>query len=132
VPTAFTSLTLPCFTPGTVGSLPPGPGAGADVAGGVDEASGVEDAAGVVGAGGGPAGLAAGWLLGGVFCPYPARAGANSNPLATMISAGISFLRSNLLIAIPFVLAVSLERFHDYFVRSGLSKVGLFLVKRPV
>jgi hypothetical protein len=89
-----------------VGSLPPGPDAGTEDAAGGDEVSGVEEAAGAVDAGGGPAGLAAGWLLGGVFCPYPVniRPGANSKPVATMISAGISFLRSNVLIAIPFVL----------------------------
>ena len=57
------------------------------------------------------AGVAVGWVvvgavglvgavLCGLFCPYPVRAkpGASSKLLATMNSAGISFLRSILLI----------------------------------
>src|ERR1700733_5238898 len=87
VPTAFTSSTLPGLTPGIVGSVA-GPG-GVDAGGGVSE------------------GVAVGGLLCGVlcglFCPYPASAkeGASNKPLATRNSAGISFLRSILLITEP-------------------------------
>src|ERR1700691_4713944 len=118
VPTAFTSSTLPCFTPGMVWSVA-GPG-GVDAAGGldgvdaaegpdgvvdapggvVDAVGGVVDAAGGVAEGAAVGGLACG-LFCEVFCAYPVNAipGASSKLLATRNSAGISFLRSMLFIA---------------------------------
>src|ERR1700734_4464279 len=89
VPTAFTSSTLPGFTPGMVWSVA-GPG-------GVDAAGGVSDGAAV---GGLLCGLDCG-LLGDVLCAYPVSAipGANSKLLATRNSAGISFLPIILFIA---------------------------------
>ena len=55
------------------------------------EAAGVSDAGGAC------------WLVCGLFYPYPfkARPGANSKLLANINSAGISFLRSILLIGTP-------------------------------
>src|ERR1700691_5931861 len=109
VPTAFTSSTLPCFTPGMVwsvagpGGVDAAAGAGgvADAPGGVaDAVGGVVDAAGGVAEGAAVGGLACG-LFCEVFCAYPVNAipGASSKLLATRNSAGISFLRSMLFIA---------------------------------
>jgi hypothetical protein len=63
----------------------------AGAAGVEDEAGGVFDAGGVC------------WLVCGLFCAYPvkARPGTNSKLLANINSAGISFLRSILLIGKP-------------------------------
>ena len=59
--------------------------------------AGVEDETGA------PDGAGDCWLVCGLFCPYPVgtRPGANSKLLATINSAGISFLRSILLITTP-------------------------------
>jgi hypothetical protein len=107
VPTAFTSSTLPGFTPGIVWSLETGVDAGADVAGaedaGVDDGGAEDEAAGVSDGAGVADGAGVCWLVCGLFCPYPVETspGANSKLLATMSSAGISFLRSILFITTP-------------------------------
>src|ERR1700722_14516475 len=107
VPTAFTSLTLPSFTPGIFGSRA-GPG-GVACAGGVSEGVAVVwVGAAVVGLGAAVVWVVAGGglvcaVLCGLFCPYPvtAKLGASSKLLATANSAGISLLRSILLITEP-------------------------------
>src|ERR1700733_11706853 len=105
VPTAFTSSTLPCLTPGIFWSVGGGAeeAAGADAAGGVSAGAAGADAAGGVSAGAAVGVLVCGLvgvLVCGLFCPNPVRVkpGASSKLLATTNSAGISFLRSILLI----------------------------------